>query len=96
MEYSYYLLEGNGLNDTMVMEAIRRARRRFFLRPGYVARHLTDMVRLSATKPTVAWRFVSQALFRSPGGGAPQSPAALPHATPASHLGDDAVDVTGR
>ena len=37
MEYSYYLLRGNGLDDRVVMEAINRAKRRFFLRPGYVA-----------------------------------------------------------
>ncbi len=33
MEYSYYLLRGNGLDEKMVMGAINRARRRFFLRP---------------------------------------------------------------
>ena len=33
MEYSYYVLEGNGLNEQVVMDALKRARRRFFLRP---------------------------------------------------------------
>ncbi len=37
MEYSYYLLDGNGLNERIVMDAINRARRRFFLRPAYLA-----------------------------------------------------------
>ena len=34
MEYSYYLLRGNGLDERVVMDAINRAKRRFFLRPG--------------------------------------------------------------
>ena len=36
MEYSYYLLRGNGLDERVVMDAINRAKRRFFLRPGYI------------------------------------------------------------
>ena len=36
MEYSYYLLSGNGLNEQIVMAAINRAKRRFYLRPGYL------------------------------------------------------------
>ena len=40
MEYSYYLLRGNGLDEQVVMDAINRAKRRFFLRPGYMARHV--------------------------------------------------------
>ena len=37
MEYPYYLLRGNGLDERVVMDAINRAKRRFFLRPGYMA-----------------------------------------------------------
>ena len=37
MEYSYYLLRGNGLDERVVMDAINRAKRRFFLRPAYIA-----------------------------------------------------------
>ena len=35
MEYSYYLLRGNGLDEPTVMGAINRAKRRFYLRPGH-------------------------------------------------------------
>ena len=43
MEYSYYLLRGNGLDEPVVMDAINRAKRRFYLRPGYLARHAGDV-----------------------------------------------------
>jgi radical SAM superfamily enzyme YgiQ (UPF0313 family) len=56
LEYSYYVLEGNGLNHHLVMEAINRAKRRFFLRPSYLARHVGDMARLLTTKWHVAWQ----------------------------------------
>jgi anaerobic magnesium-protoporphyrin IX monomethyl ester cyclase len=63
MEYSYYMLEGNGLNHRVVMSAINRAKRRFFLRPSYLARHIGDLMRLSTSKRAVAWRVVSRTLF---------------------------------
>jgi len=63
MEYSYYLLEGNGLNAEVVMNTINRARRRFFLRPTYVRRHFGDLVRLTLTKSSVAWQVLSRAVF---------------------------------
>jgi anaerobic magnesium-protoporphyrin IX monomethyl ester cyclase len=56
MEYSYYVLRGNGLDEGVVMDAIDRARRRFFLRPGYLARHAGDVAKIAATKWPVAWR----------------------------------------
>src|SRR6185436_6052943 len=56
MEYSYYLLSGNGLDETVVMGAVNRARRRFYLRPAYVTRHAGDLFRLATTKWTVASR----------------------------------------
>ena len=34
----YYLLRGNGLDERVVMDAINRAKRRFFMRPAYSAR----------------------------------------------------------
>ena len=37
MEYSYYLLKGNGLDEHVVMDAINRAKRRFFMRPSYIS-----------------------------------------------------------
>jgi radical SAM superfamily enzyme YgiQ (UPF0313 family) len=63
LEYSYYVLEGNGLNHRLVMQAIDRAKRRFFLRPGYVARHAGDMARLLTTKWNVAWQIGARMLF---------------------------------
>lgn len=65
MEYSYYLMEGNGLNEEVVMDAINRAKRRFFLRPRYVVRHFGDLVRLTTTKFPVAWEIATRTLFGS-------------------------------
>ena len=66
MEYSYYLLNGNGLNEQVVMSAINRARRRFYLRPAYLLRHAGDVVRLALSKWTVAWHVGSRVLFGAP------------------------------
>jgi len=75
MEYSYYLLRGNGLDETVVMDAINRAKRRFFMRPKYLARKLGDVVKLAATKPHIFGQIASRTLFgaRIP---APPRPAA--------------------
>jgi radical SAM superfamily enzyme YgiQ (UPF0313 family) len=77
MEYSYYLLRGNGLDEDVVMGAINRAKRRFYLRPSYLARHAGDILRLALTKWTVAWHVASRVLF-----GAPVTDAAAPAAKP--------------
>jgi anaerobic magnesium-protoporphyrin IX monomethyl ester cyclase len=63
MEYSYYLLNGNGLNERVVMDAINRAKRRFFLRPGYLARHLGDVGRLAMSKQSIFLQVISRTLF---------------------------------
>jgi radical SAM superfamily enzyme YgiQ (UPF0313 family) len=63
MEYSYYLLRGNGLDERIVMEAINRAKRRFFLRPSYIGRHLGDVARLAVTKQAIVWQVLSRTLF---------------------------------
>jgi anaerobic magnesium-protoporphyrin IX monomethyl ester cyclase len=63
MEYSYYLLRGNGLDERVVMEAINRAKRRFFLRPSYITRHLGDVARLALTKQAIVWQVVSRTVF---------------------------------
>ena len=65
MEYSYYLLRGNGLDEQVVMGAINRAKRRFYLRPGYLARHAGDVVRLALTKWGLAWHVASRVIFGS-------------------------------
>jgi radical SAM superfamily enzyme YgiQ (UPF0313 family) len=65
MEYSYYLLQGNGLDEPTVMGAINRARRRFFLRPAYLARHAGDVLRLVKSKWTVVWPIATRVLLGS-------------------------------
>jgi len=65
MEYSYYLLKGNGLDEKVVMDAVNRAKRRFFLRPSYLARHSGDVMKLAVTKFPVAWEIASRMLFGS-------------------------------
>ncbi|MFN8058811.1 MAG: radical SAM protein [Vicinamibacterales bacterium] len=81
MEYSYYLIEGNGLDERTVMRAIDRAKRRFFLRPSYVRRHFGDILKLAATKQHVVWEVAARTLFgrRSP---EPSRPA-VEESTPA-------------
>ena len=78
MEYSYYLLEGNGLNESVVMDAINHAKRRFFLRPGYMLRHAGDILRLAVTKWPVAWHVGTRVIF-----GAGVTDAAAPVPAPA-------------
>jgi anaerobic magnesium-protoporphyrin IX monomethyl ester cyclase len=65
MEYSYYVLRGNGLDEHIVMDAINRAKRRFFLRPAYVVRHAGDVARLALTKQAIVWQVLSRTLFGS-------------------------------
>jgi anaerobic magnesium-protoporphyrin IX monomethyl ester cyclase len=83
MEYSYYLLRGNGLDERIVMEAINRAKRRFFLRPSYITRHLGDVARLALTKQAIVWQVLSRTLFgarvadTSVAGGHASSPAEM-------------------
>jgi anaerobic magnesium-protoporphyrin IX monomethyl ester cyclase len=66
LEYSYYVLRGGGLDEPTVMAAINRARRRFFLRPRYVRRHFSDLVRLAVTDKTVIVGVLSRMLFGRP------------------------------
>jgi radical SAM superfamily enzyme YgiQ (UPF0313 family) len=63
MEYSYYLLDGNGLDERSVMQAIHRAKRKFFLRPGYLARHVGDVARLAASKQAIVWGVLSRMIL---------------------------------
>jgi radical SAM superfamily enzyme YgiQ (UPF0313 family) len=79
MEYSYYLLEGNGLDATTVMGAINRARRRFYLRPGYLFRHARDLSRLATSKWSLTWHVASRVLF---GAGVKDTAAAAPPMQP--------------
>ena len=66
MEYSYYLLRGNGLDERTVMSAINRAKRRFFLRPGYMARHVSDVAQIALSKQNIVWQVLTRTLFGAP------------------------------
>jgi radical SAM superfamily enzyme YgiQ (UPF0313 family) len=66
MEYSHYLISGGDLDERAVMQAIRRARRRFYLRPRYLARHFGDGVRIAMTKPAILARALPRLLFGPP------------------------------
>ncbi|MEO7272741.1 MAG: radical SAM protein [Vicinamibacterales bacterium] len=81
MEYSYYLLRGQELNAPLVMAAINTAKRRFFLRPGYIARHAGDVIKLAMSKQAIVWQVLSRTVFGSKvvdtnPGGAPFSAGA--------------------
>jgi radical SAM superfamily enzyme YgiQ (UPF0313 family) len=56
MEYSYYVMRCGELDEAAVLRAINRARRRFYLRPGYLARHASDVIGLAASSWPVVWR----------------------------------------
>ena len=47
------------------MEAINRAKRRFFLRPSYISRHLGDVARLALTKQAIVWQVLSRTVLGS-------------------------------
>jgi radical SAM superfamily enzyme YgiQ (UPF0313 family) len=66
MEYSYYLLRGNGLDEQVVMSAINRAKRRFFLRPSYMARHVGDVAQIALSKQNIVWQVLTRTLFGAP------------------------------
>ena len=65
MEYSYYLLKGNGLDEHVVMDAINRAKRRFFMRPAYIAGRLGDVMKLAVTKPAIFRDIATRTIFGS-------------------------------
>ena len=67
LEYSYYVLSGNGIDSSVVISSINRARRRFFLRPSYVVNHAGDLARIVATKQSVALQ-TARRLFFGQGG----------------------------
>jgi radical SAM superfamily enzyme YgiQ (UPF0313 family) len=46
LEYSFYVLKNDVLNEDVVMGAVRRATRRFYLRPSWMAHHAMDLARI--------------------------------------------------
>ncbi len=82
LEYSYYVLRYNGVDETVVMGAIRRATRRFFLRPSWMARHVLDLLKIVRSSGPLVWHAAVR-LVR--GDDAAPSAAAVPVApAPAS------------
>jgi radical SAM superfamily enzyme YgiQ (UPF0313 family) len=77
LEYSYYVMRGNGLDEATVMGAIQRARRKFYLRPKYLARNAPDLVKVLMTKRHVVQDVLSRFLF-----GNAVTEARHPSATP--------------
>jgi len=67
LEYSYYVLKSDGLDEDVVMEAIRRATRRFFLRPSWMARHALDLLRIVRSSGPLVWRAAVRLLRGTPG-----------------------------
>lgn len=63
LEYAHYVMHCDELDPSSVMGAITRARRRFYLRPRYLARHAWDLVRLAVTKPRVTARVAAHMLW---------------------------------
>ena len=56
-------LAAAGLDERTVMEAIGRARRRFFLRPRFLARHVGEIARLVFTSQALVWKVVTRMLI---------------------------------
>ena len=59
LEYSHYAMRDGDLDEATVLGMIARARRRFFLRPGYLARHAWDLARVAMTKPAATARLAA-------------------------------------
>jgi radical SAM superfamily enzyme YgiQ (UPF0313 family) len=53
LEYARYAMRTSMLDERRVMRAIARARRRFYLRPAYLARHAADLARVAWSKPSI-------------------------------------------
>jgi radical SAM superfamily enzyme YgiQ (UPF0313 family) len=81
MEYAYYILKGNGLDEATVMRAINRARRRFFLRPGYLRRHLGEILRIVLTDQALVFELGWRMLFGKRAGDAVAPSPAPPTAS---------------
>ncbi|TAK19203.1 MAG: radical SAM protein [Acidobacteria bacterium] len=64
LEYSHYAMKCGELTEASVLKAIARARRRFYLRPRYLARHAWELARIAATKPGITKHVVKQMLAR--------------------------------
>jgi hypothetical protein len=57
------VLRGNVLDERIVMDTINRAKRRFFLRPSYMARYVGDVARIAFTKQKIVAQVMSRTVF---------------------------------
>ena len=80
--YWSYLMSGNGVDSEAVMGAIRRARRKFLLRPRYISRHVGDLIRLGITKPALAWHMTARTFPWQACVGYQRASGQVPEATP--------------
>jgi len=55
-----------------VMDAINRAKRRFFMRPAYIASRFGDMLKLATTKPSIFGQIATRTIFGSRVSAPPQ------------------------
>ncbi len=82
MEYTYYVLRGGGLDEDTVMRALNRARRRFFLRPSYLARHFGEIVRILVTDQRLVFELGWKMLFGRPEKAVPPAAAGRQESAP--------------
>ena len=68
------------------MDAINRAKRRFFLRPCYLARRFGDVLKLTASKPAIVRQMLSRAVFGTRVPSPPASAASASRATSATRI----------
>ena len=64
LEYSHYAMRTPELDEASVLGALARARRRFYLRPGYLLRHAGVLARVAASKPALTGQLLGQMLRR--------------------------------
>jgi radical SAM superfamily enzyme YgiQ (UPF0313 family) len=80
LEYSYYVLQSGALNEEIVMSAIRRATRQFFLRPSWMVSHALDLARIVRSSGPLVWHAVVRLLRRDGRMSAGEASAPVPPA----------------
>ena len=91
MEYSFYVLRGNGLDEAFIMNAIRTATRQFYLRPGWMLRHGLDILRLVTSSGSIVMRAAARLLSGGRGSGA--SAETVPTQAPVAQTGGRRIPV---
>ncbi|HNV02454.1 MAG TPA: radical SAM protein [Vicinamibacterales bacterium] len=78
LEYSFYVLRSNRLDEPVVLRAIRRATRRFYLRPSWMARHVVDLLKIVRSSGPLVWQAAVRVVRGAPD-PAPAAPAVAAH-----------------